>query len=319
MKRLSILALLWLVPSLLAPFSSHAHSVGTSYIYLSTQTGNIDLSVRVDLHVRDVEFVLGIDENEDGSITWKELLAAQSALDAYVGSRIGVNRAGDPCAVAFDNLLVNDLSDGTYAVLIGRATCSSAGAVGISSNLMFDTDAQHRTLVNYRDRQASIGTVLSVDQRTWQAPSALAGKGRWRELGRFIGEGVHHIWIGFDHLAFLIILLLPAVIPFVRSAGSARARPVTRVLVIVSAFTLAHSITLGLAVLQLVTLPERVIEAAIAGSVIIAALANLHSRTPGPWPCHGVCVRLAARLRVCQCTGRPGSRSAGNGHRPTRF
>jgi hypothetical protein len=275
--RFNAMRWLCLLFTLLGPLDSHAHSVGTSYVYVTTR-GQQDLDVRVDLHVRDAEFALGIDGNENGVITWNELLDAQGALNAYVSSRLTVSRAQRACEVTYDQLLVNDLNDGSFAVLTGHATCPIVGAVGVSSDLMFDTDAQHRTLVQYRDAQRSTGTVLSIDQRSWEAPQSMGESSRWRELSRFVGQGVHHIWIGFDHLAFLFILLLPAVIPLVRSGAAVR-HPITRVFVIVSAFTLAHSITLALAVLELVTLPERAVEAAIAASVIAAALANLHPQT----------------------------------------
>jgi HupE / UreJ protein len=82
---------------------------------------------------------------------------------------------------------------------------------------------------------------------------------------------VRHIWSGFDHLAFLIILLLPAFI----KQGTARAIDWFKLLGIISAFTFAHSVTLALTVFDLVNPSERAIEIAIAASVIVAALTNL--------------------------------------------
>jgi hypothetical protein len=274
-----ILGLVGALVSLLGSHACDAHSVGTSYMYLSASADTPDLGVRVDFNLRDVELALGVDTNHDGAITWGELQAANSTLSEYVSARLALDRAGVACRVSFDDLLVNELGDGIYAVLQGRAACASQGRVALISDVMFDMDAQHRTLLNYKSGSNSVGTVLSVDRRTWQAVASDAQGSRLREIGRFIAEGVHHIWIGFDHLAFLIILLLPAVVPLGRSVGGEIRRPVMRVLAIVSAFTVAHSITLGLAVLHLVTLPERAVEVAIAGSVIVAALANLHPRT----------------------------------------
>ncbi|MEY3251178.1 MAG: hypothetical protein RL227_151, partial [Pseudomonadota bacterium] len=87
-----------------------------------------------------------------------------------------------------------------------------------------------------------------------------------------------HIWIGFDHVLFLLALLLPAVgrwhqrrwqpVPRLRDA-------VVDVLGVVTAFTVAHSITLSLAALGLVSLPSRLVESVIAASVVLAALNNL--------------------------------------------
>jgi hypothetical protein len=100
----------------------------------------------------------------------------------------------------------------------------------------------------------------------------------WAQLAQFFVQGVWHIWIGFDHILFLLALLLPLVL--VRERG--RWRPVDRfgqalreVLWVVTSFTAAHSITLSLAALGLVTLPSRLVESAIAVSVVVAALNNL--------------------------------------------
>ena len=97
-------------------------------------------------------------------------------------------------------------------------------------------------------------------------------------LGTFFREGVWHIWSGYDHLLFLLALLLPGVLR--RRAGVWQ--PVTdaraaffNVLKIVSAFTLAHSLTLSCAALGLIHLPTRLVESAIAASVILAAINNL--------------------------------------------
>jgi hypothetical protein len=99
-----------------------------------------------------------------------------------------------------------------------------------------------------------------------------------RQFIDYIAHGVWHIWIGFDHLLFLLSLLLPAVLIRVDGGwtGAARFRDALwDVVKVVSAFTLAHSITLTLAALDVIQLPSRWVESAIAASVIVAALNNL--------------------------------------------
>ena len=107
---------------------------------------------------------------------------------------------------------------------------------------------------------------------------------RWRQFSDYLREGIRHIWGGVDHLLFLIALLLPA--PLVASAGGLVPRKtfgavVREVLKVVTAFTLAHSITLSLAVLGALRLPARWVEAAIAFSVFAAAWNNLRPFLPG--------------------------------------
>ncbi|WP_395405408.1 HupE/UreJ family protein [Pseudoduganella sp. UC29_106] len=101
---------------------------------------------------------------------------------------------------------------------------------------------------------------------------------RWTQFAAYVRHGVWHIWIGFDHILFLISLLLPAVL--VRRDRQWHEAPAFRgaamdVLKIVSAFTLAHSVTLSLAALHVMSLPSRWVESAIAASVAVAALNNI--------------------------------------------
>ena len=94
----------------------------------------------------------------------------------------------------------------------------------------------------------------------------------------FLREGVHHILTGYDHVLFLLCLLLPAAVRRtpqgwrpVDSAGQA----LWPVVGIVTAFTVAHSITLALAALKIATLPSWFVEPAIAATIVVAALDNL--------------------------------------------
>jgi hypothetical protein len=120
------------------------------------------------------------------------------------------------------------------------------------------------------------------------ADTASADDGPPSSFLGFVREGVHHILIGYDHILFLLSLLLPAV--WIRSAatdprsGITRTRwlpaqdlrlALTNVLKVVTAFTVAHSITLALSVLDIVNPPSRWVESIIAASVVLAALNNI--------------------------------------------
>jgi len=94
----------------------------------------------------------------------------------------------------------------------------------------------------------------------------------------FLREGVWHIWIGFDHILFLVSLLLPSVFIFQSKAWAPAGRfrdAFWDVFKVATAFTVAHSITLSLAALSVIELPSRLVESAIALSVVLAALNNI--------------------------------------------
>jgi hypothetical protein len=100
----------------------------------------------------------------------------------------------------------------------------------------------------------------------------------------FLRSGVLHIWSGYDHVLFLLVLLIPAVFkrtPTGREAVPDFAGAFGRVVVIVSAFTAAHSITLTCAAMHWISLPSRLVESAIAASIFAAAILNLLPTTAG--------------------------------------
>jgi hypothetical protein len=176
-------------------------------------------------------------------------------------------------------------SDGTYAVLSLAAKCDSLqGDLTVGYRLLFDVDPSHRGLVQWLapGTETAQALVFATDSATQKL--ALQAPGAWETLRQYVVEGVWHIWIGFDHILFLLALLLPSVL--VRRNGRWEGAPslrgaVVEVLKVVTAFTLAHSITLSLAALGVVSLPSRLVESVIAASVVLAALNNLRSTVKG--------------------------------------
>ncbi|MSQ76617.1 MAG: HupE/UreJ family protein, partial [Rhodoferax sp.] len=159
----------------------------------------------------------------------------------------------------------------------------SQGPLTIQYSLLFDLDAQHRGLLKL-DLDGLIHSSVLGPQNSVMQFSDNASLGA--QFFRYLQEGVWHIWIGFDHILFLLALLLPAVLvrqgAGLRGAGSFRQAGLG-VLGVVTAFTLAHSITLSLAALELISLPSRWVESAIAASVVLAAANNLHPVVQARW------------------------------------
>lgn len=136
----------------------------------------------------------------------------------------------------------------------------------------------HRQYVRVLDSDGTVvgAHVLGVPDA--EIPLRQGAVGALGVLDRYLREGLHHIWIGVDHILFLLVLMLPAVLVFREGRWRPRVglRPAAvELLKVVSAFTLAHSVTLSLAALQLVALPPRWVEVAIAASVMVAACHNL--------------------------------------------
>ncbi len=259
-----------------------AHKPSDSYLTLRAASGSNEVSVRWDIALRDLDYVLNLDRNGDGEITWGEVRLRSDDITRLATSRLQLSSADQGCALATAApLMLDKHSDGTYAVLNLKAPCASlSGALKVKYALLFDVDPTHRGLVQWiapGNTEAEVQALVFGTESSEQLLS-LKAPGPWETLRQYIIDGVWHIWIGYDHILFLLALLLPAVL--VRQGG--RWAPAPRiggafkeVLKVVTAFTLAHSITLSLAALGLVSLPSRLVESAIAASVIFAALSNL--------------------------------------------
>jgi hypothetical protein len=251
-----------------------AHKASDSYLTLSIDEAR--LAGRWDIALRDADLALDLDADGDGAITWGELRRRERDLAAWALSRLSVRAGGEPCTLSLARLATDTHSDGAYAVLELDGGCATATtALGIDYRLLFDLDPQHRGLVRVVSPSSETSAILSTDARS--ATVAATGSG-FAQFAAYLREGVLHIWGGFDHVLFLVSLLLPAVLVRRRDAWApvdAFGPAFVDVAKIVTAFTVAHSVTLTLAALDLVVLPSRLVESAIALSVVLAALNNL--------------------------------------------
>jgi len=269
-RCLLLLALCW---AWIGP--AQAHKASDSYLTLAVQNEKIE--GQWDIALRDLEMAVGLDANDDAAITWDEVRARHEAIAAYALARLKLAGDGQACSLRVSEHLIDRHTDGAYAVLRLRGACPAPVAtLTVDYSLLFDIDPQHKGLLRLTHGTATSSAIFAPDARS-QALQ-VAAPARWRQFVDYVRHGVWHIWIGFDHILFLVSLLLPAVL--VRRDGQWQGRETLRacvidVLKIVTAFTLAHSLTLTLAVLGALSLPSRLVESLIAASVILAALNNL--------------------------------------------
>lgn len=268
----------WILALLCAP--ALAHKPSDSYLTLRGEPDGI--AVRWDVALRDLDYVLQLDRDGNGELTWGEVRQRSDEIARLASGHLALSSGGEACPLAPSGpLMLERHSDGTYAVLALHAACARlAGHVQARYSLFFDVDPTHRAMVQWTPAGASQPQALVFAPDSAQQSLSLAAPSAWETLRQYIVEGIWHIWIGFDHILFLVALLLPAVL--VRQDGGWSPTPRLRraaieVLKVVTAFTLAHSITLSLAVLGVVSLPSRLVESVIAASVALAALNNLRA------------------------------------------
>jgi hydrogenase/urease accessory protein HupE len=233
-----------------------AHPVPFSFLdILKTPAG---LEASLILHDFDLAHDLGIDPPE--RLRDEAFLKERAAsIRALLTARLQLLGDGEPLTLVWGEPEVL-LQRQSVRIPI-RFQAAAPGAIGISAQ-MFPYDPQHQTFVNlYEDGQLTRQLILNRFQS--RADHVFGTRqGALAVIRRFVPEGVHHILIGPDHLLFLVGLLL--------LGGTMK-----RLLLVVTAFTLAHSITLTLAALDILTPPARIIEPAIALSIVYVGFDNL--------------------------------------------
>ena len=275
---------------LLVVATASAHKPSDSYLRLNVPVAGA-IEGQWDIALRDLDFAIGLDANGDGDITWGEVRARHSDIAAYALARLKVSADDQVCKAVAGEQLIDEHSDGAYTVLKFRLECATTPRqLVIAYSLFADIDPQHRGLLNLSTRRstpdnAKDGTRTAVlSAQAGNASFELSVAAKSEQFLSFVVEGMWHIWMGFDHILFLISLLLPAVLMLPKTQpwrgprwlAVPRFKPaVVEVVKIVTAFTLAHSITLTLATLQVVALPSALVESTIAASVVLAALNNV--------------------------------------------
>jgi len=253
-----------------------AHKPSDSYLSLNIQEQSV--KGQWDIALRDLNYALGLDDNGDNRITWGELQQHEAQIDNYAFTHLVISTNHQACRLDPVNHLVDKHTDGAYAVLQFAVVCTTAARdLSVDYLLFFDLDPSHRGLLRLQNQGQTQTAVLSPEQPIREL--SLEKSSNLRAFSEFAQEGVWHIWIGYDHILFLISLLLPAVL-WRADNGWQPVRQFRTAFIevakIVTAFTVAHSITLSLAALQVLNLPSRWVESAIAASVLLAALNNIY-------------------------------------------
>ncbi|HSV58146.1 MAG TPA: HupE/UreJ family protein [Variovorax sp.] len=282
LRRAVACALALLLAALAAgPRTAHAHKASDAYLLL--QIDGDALALRWDIALRDLDTALDLDRDGNRQLSWGEVSARIDEIRAYALARLTLQQAHCTLAQARPPA-VDDRIDGAYLVLQLEARCELGAGLEVDYRLMREIDPTHRGLLRVEGLaepgQSSLLRVLSLDPSG--GPVTLASSPQ-RSLFR---DGVHHILIGYDHVLFLLSLLLPSVL---RRNGPGAWAPVLTwreavwpMLGIVTMFTVAHSLTLALAALHVVNVPPRIIEPAIALTIVLAALDNIR-----PWLLRG--------------------------------
>ena len=152
MKRLAALALA------LCSAGVQAHSASDAFLTLDV--GPRAIEARWDIALRDLHFVLTLDDDGDGAITWGEVARHRADIEAYAYRNLHASGDGRPCAIERGSQLVSTRPDGAYAALAFRIVCKGIPRrITLDYRLLFESDPTHRGIVVVRNGK-SAGTSL---------------------------------------------------------------------------------------------------------------------------------------------------------------
>lgn len=240
------------------PARAHATNVATADVSIGEDAVEISLSV----NLFELDLVLGLDRDRSGAVDQAELDMARDQIVEYLRRRVTVSSGGIDLPFEARGFRVGrSIDDRPVAILELRFPRGThPGALVLRCEPLAELGPDHRTL-------ASVSRAGRVEQFVFQGgvPYRAEDGAGWAHVAQFLRLGVLHIFTGYDHILFLVGLLL--------AVGG-----MVDVLKIVTSFTVAHSLTMSLAVLGVVQVPSRLVETGIAVSIAYVAVENLLRR-----------------------------------------
>ncbi len=256
----------------------HAHvtKLARGEIRVDDKTVTLDLTISA----HDLAIALDLSADSEDPVPASFFTRYTRELDEYLRSHLKVSADGNACSP--DRLKLTaptSASDDTVSLAIAFACAPNARLLVVDYLLFFDIDPKHRFLGKLLVRNGEpeaflfdssltrLDVKLPPDSSTDQQNDiGTVSPQPWPvRAGRIFALGIEHILIGFDHILFLLALILldPKIGSLVRS---------------ITGFTAAHSITLALAWFGVLTPPELWVEVVIAASIVFVALENLSPR-----------------------------------------
>lgn len=243
-----------------APVSAHQVNLSTARLALAKDR---TVAVEVALKGSDIDRLVGTkvyDAKED-AVDPSAVAAFAAPILAYLASHLAVTGSDGTACPAGNAAIV---ADGDGVIFRNSYACGDiAGDIVYRSTVLTEKDPTARQVVLIAQGNSEAQALLDAGDTkvTLSAPppSLLS------TMRRYLVTGIEHIFLGYDHVAFLVGVVLWA-------------RRLIPVIKIVTAFTVAHSITLSLAALDVLVIPSRIVEPAIAASIVFVALENYVSR-----------------------------------------
>jgi hypothetical protein len=261
--------------------SAFGHALGESYIFITVTDAGLE--GRFEFNMKDLRNWLGV-TIAPGEEPEAKLRATAGKIQDYIRQHASVGADGKEFPIEFTGVSLFEDPINGWAQYAFKSSVDVPPVIDVRLDMLFEFDRRHRNLALVERNQKtgkSFGEqsalVFSPENSTQRLdPNDVPHLLRIRDM---VKEGVWHIWLGIDHILFILAFLFPTVLVWNREKGGWDPvqnfpRAFANVLTIVTVFTVAHSVTLGLAAFDYIRLSSRIVESAIALSIILVALGN---------------------------------------------
>ncbi|HET8706883.1 MAG TPA: HupE/UreJ family protein, partial [Pseudomonadales bacterium] len=231
------------------------------------------------LQISDLEWVVGLDENRDKQISWLEFRTALPLIESQFINSIVLTSTAEAqqkegattnveysCRMKAHLTDIKAIADRTYAVFGLHAPCEKNASLLLHVGYLQRVDPQHQLLLSIQRNGKHSSALLTPSQPQLELEKTISF---YQTVRSFLAEGVYHIFTGYDHVLFILTLVFATLF---KVPAVAQRKQIKSLLLIISSFTVAHSITLIATALNWINLPSQWVESAIAVTIIISAL-----------------------------------------------
>ncbi len=244
------------------PLCARAHQPGLSTLVVQLRTNTLDADLIVSW--QEIDGIVSLDLDQDRQLSDDEFAAAQARLLTLASNAVAFESDGSALVFSRAEAKREDTT-GVHFTL--RCEFPATRVLLVRSEIIGDFPRGHHQIVTVRGatNETLAEYAMTQDRNLIEVPLTPGAERMDHSIRGFLWLGVEHILIGWDHLAFLFGLMVVG----------ARGREVVK---IVTAFTVAHSLTLALATFNLIRIPSAVVEAVIAASIVYVGIENMVRR-----------------------------------------
>ncbi len=270
----------WFLLLFLFSLMIEAHQSKENYIDVNITADHVFL--HCDIETDNFQSVIDLDDNNNSVVSWKELYNHQQQIETHLLSQIHLTQNNQLITLSPSEYKIYRKLDQSYLnILLHGDVTSQETDLSLEYTLFFDIDPLQRMFLSVTTADNNITQLFSPRQTSHQL--SLQKKSQWDYFLQFWEEGIWHIWSGYDHLLFVLMLIIPAVLikkEQTVSVVSSFKTALLNLVKIITTFSIAHSITLSAAFLDLASINARWIESGIALSIFITAVFNIMKYFP---------------------------------------